>query len=135
MRSSACNRHLQPYWPALPFNWHSVKNKYPGLPSEGWLNHHLRYKPLRSKGACYMYRICIFFVTIILLLPACSVTSAPVTPLPSSLPITQTPMAPPASQTGPFGQLEVISSQNWARLQLVQSFPAEMLRDQFRAAI
>lgn len=82
-----------------------------------------------------MYRIRIFSVIIILLLSACSVTSAPVTPLPSSLPITQTPMAPPASQTEPFGQLEVISSQNWARLQLVQSFPAEMLRDQFRAAI
>lgn len=82
-----------------------------------------------------MHRIYIFSVTIILLLSACSVTSAPVTPLPSSISITQTPMAPPASQTGPFGQLEVISPQNWDRLKLLQSFPAEALPNYFRVAI
>jgi WD40 repeat protein len=82
-----------------------------------------------------MYRIHIFSVTTILLLSACSLTSMPVTPLSGSLPTTQTPMAQPASQTGPFGQLEVISPQNWDRLQLLQSFPVEMLQNPMEASI
>lgn len=77
-----------------------------------------------------MHRIYMFFIAAAFLLSSCSSSG-----LPSPQPITQTPMAQPASQTGPFGQLEVISPQNWQRLQLLQSFPAEVLPNYFRIAI
>lgn len=73
-----------------------------------------------------MHRIYIIFIAVGFLLSSCGLASRQVTALPSPSPITQTPTAQTASQIGPFGQLEVISPQNWERLQLLQSFPAEV---------
>jgi hypothetical protein len=82
-----------------------------------------------------MYRTFILSVIIILLLSSCSLSPIAATEVPSPPPSTQAPMAQPASQTGQPSPLEIISPQNWERLQLLQSFPAEMLQDPLVAVI
>jgi hypothetical protein len=82
-----------------------------------------------------MHRIYIFSIAAAFLLSSCSSSSMPATELPSPLPITQIPLAQTVPQAGPFGALEVISPQNWERLQLLQTLPAEMLPNYFRVMI
>ena len=91
-----------------------------------------------------MCRAFIVSIAAIFLLSACSSTpvketsstkivTAPATAalvpaaqLPTSMPATELPTVQPTIQTEWFSRLETISPQNWARLQLLQTFPAEM---------
>jgi WD40 repeat protein len=53
-------------------------------------------------------------------------TSVPATQQPASAPVTLPAEEQPDLPTGWPGQLEIITPQNWGRLQLVKTFPAEM---------
>jgi WD40 repeat protein len=58
--------------------------------------------------------------------PAGALIAAATTQHPTSVPATQPPLVQPTLQTGWLSQLEIIKPQNWARLQLLKTFPAEM---------
>ncbi len=89
-----------------------------------------------------MHRAFTFSITTALLLFACSLfspketppsetiiaptTSMPATQPPTSVPATQPPVVRPNLPAGWSTQLETISPRNWTRLQLLQTFPAEM---------
>ena len=90
-----------------------------------------------------MHRILIFFVIIAFLLSACGsatvtnispteITIASTTPsidatqLSTSVPVTQPAMTQSPPETGWLSALETITPKNWARLQLLQTFPAEI---------
>ena len=77
----------------------------------------------------------LFFLTFALLTSlACSQsytqrateTSVPATPISTFEPATQPPEVTPTALTDWLSQLEVITTGNWSRLQLLKTFPAEM---------
>jgi WD40 repeat protein len=59
-------------------------------------------------------------------IPSAIVTDAPAKETSVALPVTETPESQPAVTTDWLSQLEVIHAGNWARLQLLKTFPAEM---------
>jgi WD40 repeat protein len=77
-------------------------------------------------------RSILFSIITLLMLAACAPastqSSVPAdTAVFATLQVTQTPVSVPVSQTPePAGQLEVIGSGNWGRLQLLKTLPAEM---------
>ncbi|HSO14217.1 MAG TPA: hypothetical protein VLT51_17700 [Anaerolineales bacterium] len=59
-------------------------------------------------------------------IPLATVASVPATQTPTVVPATQTPASQSILATEWPSQLEIIQSGNWARLQLLKTFPAEM---------
>jgi len=98
-----------------------------------------------------MHRVFTFSITTAFLLFACGsfspketpptgtiiapATSMPATQHPTSVPVTQPSVVQPNLQTEWLSQLEIIKPQNWARLQLLKTFPAEMPMKQSVVAI
>ncbi len=82
-----------------------------------------------------MYRKFIFSITALLLTCACGsvrpIWLPPVLPTSSPTAHPSTPVPDPQAtiQTSWLSQLEIIGPQNWSRLQLLQTFPAEMPMD------
>lgn len=58
--------------------------------------------------------------------PPATETSVPTTQPPTLEPATETATSQPVTPTDWLSQLEVIGAQNWSRLQLLKTFPAEM---------
>jgi len=62
-------------------------------------------------------------------------TPVPVTHTPTVVPATQISAPQPTTTTDWLSQLEVITSENWSRLQLLKTFPAEMPLNRSAVAI